>query len=213
VRLQRAIDALPKEDQTSTQTAPPRAPNNPAYVQAQARLESVQEGIAAAERRRQALTERKDNLQQSVAIAPRVEQEWLLVNRGYNSARQEYEEIKRRITGARLSERLEEENKGERFTLLKRAGLPAVPVEPNRPAIIFLGFVLAIGAGIGITALVDALDSSIRSVRDLGTAFGLKPVGVIPYVRTAHDRRMSWLKRSTAAGAAAISLILVAALV
>jgi uncharacterized protein involved in exopolysaccharide biosynthesis len=213
VRLQRAIDALPKEDQTSTQTAPQRAPNNPAYVQAQARLESVQEGIAAAERRRQALTERKDNLQQSVAIAPRVEQEWLLVNRGYNSARQEYEEIKRRITGARLSERLEEENKGERFTLLKRAGLPTVPVEPNRPAIIFLGFVLAVGAGIGVAALVDALDSSIRSSRDLLDSFSMKPVGVIPYIQTAHDRRVTWLKRSTAAGAAAISLIIVAALV
>jgi uncharacterized protein involved in exopolysaccharide biosynthesis len=213
VRLQRAIDALPKEDQTSTQTAPPRAPNNPAYVQAQARLESVQEGIAAAERRRQALTERKDNLQQSVAIAPRVEQEWLLVNRGYNSARQEYEEIKRRITGARLSERLEEENKGERFTLLKRAGLPTVPVQPNRPAIIFLGFVLALGAGIGIAALVDALDSSIRSSRDLQESFSMKPVGVIPYIQTSHDRRVTWLKRSTAAGAAAISLIIVAALV
>jgi uncharacterized protein involved in exopolysaccharide biosynthesis len=213
VRLQRAIDALPKEDQTSTQTAPQRAPNNPAYVQAQARLESVQEGIAAAERRRQALTERKDNLQRSVAIAPRVEQEWLLVNRGYNSARQEYEEIKRRITGARLSERLEEENKGERFTLLKRAGLPMIPVRPNRTAIVILGFVLAAGAGIGIAALVDAMDSSIRSSRDLLQSFSMKPVGVIPYIKTAHDRRVLWLKRSTAAGAAAISLIIVAALV
>jgi uncharacterized protein involved in exopolysaccharide biosynthesis len=213
VRLQRAIDALPKEDQTSTQTAPQRAPNNPAYVQAQARLESVQEGIAAAERRRQALTERKDNLQRSVAIAPRVEQEWLLVNRGYNSAREEYEEIKRRITGARLSERLEEENKGERFTLLKRAGLPMIPVRPNRTAIVILGFVLAAGAGIGIAALVDAMDSSIRSSRDLLQSFSMKPVGVIPYIKTAHDRRVTWLKRSTAAGAAAISLIIVAALV
>ncbi|HEX5765220.1 MAG TPA: hypothetical protein VFY27_06610, partial [Woeseiaceae bacterium] len=129
------------------------------------------------------------------------------------SARLEYEEIKRRMTGARLSERLEEENKGERFTLLKRAGLPTVPVQPNRAAIISLGFVLAAGAAIGIAALVDALDSSIRSSRDLLSNFSMKPVGVIPYIRTAHDRRMSWLKRSTAAGAAAISLVLVMALI
>jgi polysaccharide biosynthesis transport protein len=213
VRLQRAIEALPEDDGSDQTAPPPREPNNPAYLQAQARLESVQAGIASLERRRVDLIERRDNLQRSVTIAPRVEQEWLQVNRGYNSARLEYEEIKRRITGARLAERLETENKGERFTLLKRAGLPTVPVEPNRPAIIFLGFVLAMGVGIGLAALVDALDSSIRSVRDLQSTFGLKPVGVIPYIRTGHDRRMSWLKRSTAAGAAAISLFLVVALI
>lgn len=213
VRLQRQIDALPEEGQTSAQTAPRRPPNNPAYVQAQSRLESVKGAIVAAERRRQELSERKGNLERAVSIAPRVEQEWLLVNRGYNSARQEYEEIKRRITGARLSERLEEENKGERFTLLKRAGLPSTPVQPNRPAIIILGFVLAAGAGIGIAALIDAMDSSIRSSRDLLTDFSMKPVGVIPYIRTAQDRRMLWLKRSTAAGVAAISFIVVAALI
>ena len=213
VRLQRAIDALPEESSASAQPPPPRSPNNPAYLQAQARLEAVQSGIAAAEQRRQELTTRRSNMERSVSMAPQVEQEWLLLNRGYNSAREEYEEIKRRITGARLSERLEEENKGERFTLLQRAGLPSVPVEPNRTAIIILGFVLAAGAGIGLAALVDAMDSSIRSSRDLLTDFSMKPVGVIPYIRTAQDRRMLWLKRSTAAGVAAISFIVVAALI
>jgi uncharacterized protein involved in exopolysaccharide biosynthesis len=212
VRLQKAIEALPETDEAPVQRAP-RAPNNPAYLAAQARLQSVQSGIATAEQRRQELLERRGNLERSVVMAPRVEQDYLLLNRGYNSARTEYEEIKRRITSARLAERLEEENKGERFTLLKRAGLPTVPVEPNRPAIIFLGFVLAVGAGVGLAALVDALDSSIRSPRDLQTGFGLQPVGIIPYVRTAHDRRINWLKRSTAAGVAAISLVIVAALI
>ena len=212
VRLQRAIDALPEVD-SSQAPPPPRAPNNPAYLAAQARLESVNLGITAAERRRADLTERRDNLQRSVSIAPRVEQEWLLVNRGYNSAREEYEEIKRRITAARLSERLEEENKGERFTLLKRAGLPTIPVKPNRAAIISLGFVLAAGVAIGIAALVDAMDSSIRSSRDLLAQFSVKPLGVIPYIHTARDRRVRWLRRSTAAGVAAASLILVAALI
>jgi uncharacterized protein involved in exopolysaccharide biosynthesis len=212
-RLQRAIDALPEEDGTSRQPAAPRAPNNPAYLQAKARLESVESGIASVERRRQELTERRSNLERSVSMAPQVEQEWLQLNRGYNSARSEYEEIKRRTTGARLSERLEEENKGERFTLLRRAALPMVPVEPNRPAIILLGFVLAIGAGIGLAALVDALDSSIRSTRDLQTSFALKPIGVIPFVRTARDRRLDWMKRFTAAGAVAVSLLVVVSLV
>ena len=213
VRLQRAIDALPEDDGQQVAARPRREPNNPAYLQAQARLQAVDAGIQAAEQRRQELLGRRGNLEQGLAMAPWVEQQWLTLNRGYESARTEYEQIKRRITEARLSERLEEENKGERFTLLRRAGLPSEPVEPNRTAIIFLGVVLGLGAGIGLAALVDAFDSTIRSARDLQTAFAMKPVGVIPYVRTAHDRRVSWLKRSTAAGAAALSLILVAFLI
>ena len=212
VRLQKAIDALPAGGERPSQQ-PRREPNNPAYLQAQARLQSVESGIAAAEQRRQELLQRRSNLEEGLSMAPWVEQQWLTLNRGYNSARLEYEQIKRRITEARLSERLETENKGERFSLQRRAGLPSEPVEPNRTAIIFLGFVLALGAGVGLAALVDAFDSTIRGPRDLQTAFAMKPVGVIPYVRTAHDRRLSWLKRSTAAGAAALSLILVAFLI
>ena len=135
------------------------------------------------------------------------------LNRGYNSTRLEYEEIKRRSTGARLSERLEEQNKGERYTLLKRADLPATPTEPNRPAIIFLGVVLALGAGIGIAALADALDSTVRSEQDLRTIFALSPVGTIPYVTTAFDRRVNWTKRTVAAGAVIASVLIVAAIV
>lgn len=211
VRLQKAINALP-ESSAST-SAVPQPPTNPAYLSAQARLESVRSGVVSAQERRQQLIDRRTRLQRNIAMAPRVEQEWLQLNRGYESARLEYEEIKRRSTGARLSENLEAQNIGERFTLLKRAGLPTVPVEPNRPAIIFLGAVLAIGGGIGLAALVDAMDNTVRSVQDLRTTFGLKPVGTIPYVRTAHDRRLSWTKRATATGALLVSVIAVLALV
>jgi hypothetical protein len=143
-------------------------------------------------------------------MAPRVEQEWLQLNRGYESIRAEYEEIKRRSTSARLAESLEAQNKGERFTLMRRAGLPADPVEPNRPAIIFLGVVLALGAGIGLAALIDALDTSVRSPQDLQNVLAMKPLVVIPYVRTIRDRRVDWTRRMAATGAAvAVALVVI----
>lgn len=211
-RIQQAIAALPQEDSTGVLPATKSLPNNPSYLQAQAKLEAAVSGMAAALERRQNLIERRTRLETNIATAPRIEQDWLQLNRGYNSARLEYEEIKRRGTAARLSLRLEEQNKGERFTLLKRAGLPATPIEPNRPAIIFLGVVLALGAGIGVAALVDSMDSTVRSAQDLRTNFALKPVGIIPYVRTAHDRRVSWTRRTTAAGVVIASLFVIAAL-
>ena len=47
---------------------------------------------------------------------------------------------------------LEKERKGEKFTLIDPAILPEEPVSPNRPAIIFLSLVLALGAGVGSAA-------------------------------------------------------------
>lgn len=213
VRLQKAIDALPESSGAVQPSTVQRPPNNPAYISAQARLKSIQAGIASAQQRRDQLIARQAELERSMAMAPRVEQEWLQLNRGYNSARLEYEEIKRRATSARLSENLEAENKGERFTLLKRAGLPSIPVEPNRTAIIFLGIVLAIGAGVGLAALIDAMDTTVRSAQDLQTVLAVKPLGTIPYIRTAHDRRMWWTRRVTAAGATIVCIIAVLVLV
>ena len=43
-------------------------------------------------------------------MSPRIEQNWLQLSRGYSAAKQEYEEIKRRSTSAKLSQRLEAES-------------------------------------------------------------------------------------------------------
>ena len=112
-----------------------------------------------------------------------------------------------------MSERLESQNKGERFTLLDRAGLPRTPLEPNRPAIIFLGLVLAMGIGIGLAALVDGLDSTVRSENDLESLLSAGPLVSIPYVSTAKDIRAHWMRRASAMGALVVSIALVVILI
>jgi uncharacterized protein involved in exopolysaccharide biosynthesis len=163
--LQRTIDELrEKLAGSSGVSASSRSSSikNPEYLQAEVQIETVTDNLVAAEARRAQLIQRREGLIQDISKAPRIEQEWLALNRGYESARAEFDEIKRRVTESRLSERLEAESKGQRFTLVSDASLPSEPTEPNRVAIIFLGAVLAIGAGIGLAALFDALDSSIR---------------------------------------------------
>lgn len=173
---------------------------NPEYRQFEVQIETVTDSLAAAESRRAQLIERRERLIQDISKAPRIEQEWLALNRGYESARAEFGEIKRRVTESRLSERLEAESKGQRFTLVSDASFPSQPVEPNRVAIVFLGAVLAIGAGIGLAALFDALDSSIRGARDLRTYFAVRPIASIPVIVTRADRRLRWRKRAGLTG-------------
>ena len=93
------------------------------------------------------------------------------------------------------------------------ASLPSEPTEPNRVAIIFLGAVLAIGAGIGLAALFDALDSSIRGAHDLRTHFAVRPIATIPVIVTRADRRLRLKKRAGLTGLVIASAIAVALVV
>lgn len=216
--LQRTIDELEEKLTSSSDGnayggSRSSSLKNPEYLQYEVQIETVTDNLAAAETRRAQLIQRREGLIQDISKAPRIEQEWLALNRGYESARAEFDEIKRRVTESRLSERLEAESKGQRFTLVSDAGLPSQPIEPNRVAIIFLGAVLAIGAGIGLAALFDALDSSIRGASDLGRHFAVRPIATIPIIVTRADRRLRWKKRAGLTGLAMASAIAVALVV
>ena len=184
-------------------------PTNPIYIQQQVKIESIGTSLGAARGERRQLMARRTEFERNISIGPTVEKELLELNRGYESAREQFEEIKAKISEAKMSESLEVQNKGERFTLLERASLPTQPIEPNRIAIIFLGIVLAIGAGVGMAALIDGLDTSVRGRSDLEPMIAAVPMVSIPYVDTAQDRRLRWRRRLSASGAVAVSLMLV----
>lgn len=210
-RLDRAIASIQAElrAQPAGGRSVRREPTNPLYIQKQLALNTATTALSAAQAQRNQLRTRLDNVERNIAIAPRVEREWLELVRGYDSARQEYNQLQSRISDARMSERLETQNKAERFTLLERASLPAEPLEPNRPAIVFLGVVLALGAGIGMAALVDGMDSTVRSFSDLEALLASAPLVAIPYMATSRDVRARRMKNFFATSAFVVSIALV----
>ena len=215
LRIDRSIELLEVQlsvitDSTAASggNAPP--PTNPEYVQKQLQIDGINSRLTAAQRDRSQLLSKRMDLETNISIAPRVEKEWLELDRGYGSLREEFEEIKMRISEATISQRLESENKGERFTLLERASLPNIPVEPNRFAMIFLGVILAIGGGIGMAALADGFDSTVRSGRDLEQVYGTTPLVAIPFIETSSDKRQRLFKQSAIAFLFVISIVVVA---
>ncbi len=214
-KIERSIATLETQrislakSQNGTSATP--APNNPVYVQKQLQINGINARLMAAQSEKRLLISRRSEVERNIAIAPTVEREWLELNRGYSSTRDEFNAINTRISGAQMSERLESQNKGERFTLLERASLPSQPVEPNRFAIIFLGVVVALGAGIGMAALVDGLDSTVRSSSDLELIFGATPLVAIPFIETTRDKRARWLKQTSVYGVVVLSIAAVVA--
>ena len=110
VRLGVSITALEDERRragSSRSTQESRVPNNPEYQNVQRQISAIGESIRAGEARRSQLGKEIDGLERNISIAPRVEQEWLALNRGYEAARAEFNDVTQRSTQARLSERLE----------------------------------------------------------------------------------------------------------
>ncbi len=208
LRIERSIATLEVQQNvlTGSQGTGTPSPTNPAYVQKQLQIESVGASVIAAQSDRSRLIARRSELERNIAIAPRIEKEWLELNRGYDSTREEFDQINMRMSAAIMSQTLESQNKGERFTLLERASLPSQPIEPNRFAIIFLGVVLALGGGIGMAALIDGLDSTVRSGSDLELIYGATPLVAIPFIETTKDRRIRRIKQTSIVGFFLVSI-------
>ena len=72
---------------------------------------------------------------------------------------------------------------------------------------LFLGFVFAIAGGIGIAALAEALDRSVRGSRDVRDIFEAPPLAVIPYVDNAYDVRRRRVQRLAYGALTALALL------
>jgi uncharacterized protein involved in exopolysaccharide biosynthesis len=197
LQLRRSVRNLEAEVNRARANAANRGtrPNNPEYIALQVRLEAARDEVEALSARRMELLGNISVYDARLGRMPEVERELLTLTREYDLAKQRYNEMREQQREARLSETLESESKGERFTVLDPPRLPLEPVSPNRPAIVFLGIVLALAMGVGLAALTEALDGTVRSVRDLRSAVDLPPLAVIPYVDTREDARRRFVSR------------------
>ena len=73
--------------------------------------------------------------------------------------------------------------------MVDNARLPESPVSPNRPLIILMGALVGLGVGIGLVALLEQMDKSLRSEDDVTSVLRLPVLAVIPAIETRRDRR------------------------
>jgi succinoglycan biosynthesis transport protein ExoP len=96
---------------------------------------------------------------------------------------------------ARVAKGMEESQFGERFIVVDPAGLPDLPYKPNRIAIIILGFIFAIGTGVGLVIIQESMDHSIKSVDELNRITGGSVFSTISYIETTREKRTIRIKR------------------
>lgn len=186
---QRIEDARAKEA-----TAPPVL--SPAAAQLQSQIDAAKGEMRFLEQQRAAVEAQIRVVQERIAQAPEVEQQFKNLMRDYDNLQSKYQELKDKQIEARISQNLEEEQMGERFSVIEPPQLPNEPAAPDRPKLLLLVLAAAIGAGAGLVILLEMMDPALRGQRAFTAALGSAPLVTVPLIETSADftdRRRKWL--------------------
>ena len=214
VRLKRSIASLEESiDKPRPETrVRARNPENPAYIALKAQLEGNNSDLRSLQARRIELRTRRAELETRLAQTPQVEREYTDLMRERENEVRRYQEIKAKQAEAQVAQELEKDRKGERFSLIDPPQLPEKPDRPNRKAIVLLGFIVAMGGGLGYGALLESLDHSVRGPGGLGRVLNAPLLAAIPYIENTADREHKQRRSTLVLGvaiSAAILLVLV----
>jgi uncharacterized protein involved in exopolysaccharide biosynthesis len=215
VRARRTIEALElevKQLESVPLRKPMLRPENPAYINLQAQLNSATSSLDALRATRTAVKRRLQDYAARLERTPEMEPGYLFLTRDRDTSGQKYQDIRSRLLEAKVSEGLEVQGKGERFSLIDPPSLPEKPDKPNRPAIVLLGFILALAGGIGSGAAAESLDHSIRTPEQLARLTQWSPLAVIPFMPNEQDLSRAVMRRRLLQGAGVGAIVTVLAL-
>jgi uncharacterized protein involved in exopolysaccharide biosynthesis len=93
-----------------------------------------------------------------------------------------------KFAAAQLGEALEKNQQSEKLEVIEQPTVPQEPVKPNRPKIIGMSLLLALGAGGGLTLLLEMLDTTIRRSTDIYSIIDSHLVVSVPYIMTKDEQ-------------------------
>lgn len=196
VRTKKIIASLEKElRSTRPEKTAPVKPENPAYILIQSQLESTIQDLDSMRTTRDQLKERSKEIARRLEQTPMIEQEYVNLTRDRDNSVQKYHEIRSKLLEAQVSEGLEAQRKGERFSLIDPPAIPEKPTKPNRPVLLFLTVVLATAGGVGYGAAVESLDHAVHTERMLTQITQVSLLAVVPYLSNQTDVRQRTRRR------------------
>ena len=199
-------DAIDSAEDSRVQSGAPTA-----MMQIQSQLKANQMQIQSEKKAAQALDTRIREYQARLNMTPLVEEQLEQVSRGDEEAEANYKSLLSKQNASQLATNLEQNQQGEKFSLVDPASMPSKPSSPNHILISLGGLAAGVVLGAVFTILLELTMARIRQEKDLE---GIVPVRVlvgIPHISTVveQERRIArrWMER---AAVLAIVLLVVA---
>lgn len=161
--------------------------DNPAYFTLNTQLSTILSDVNSLQRQISEYTRKEDKYKKRIETSLRVEEEYRALVTKRDSTQAKHNDLMQKLMEAKVSYGMEEEQKGERFTLIEPANYPETPFKPNRLAIVLFGFVAGVGIGTGMVALREYADHSIHDEDMLARVTSFPVLGCIPEIITQDD--------------------------
>lgn len=164
-------------------------------MEIESRLKALGLEIAKGNTEDNELRQRVQEMQKRLNMTPVREQQLAEVTRNYENSKVYYQSLLQKKLGSELATNLEKRQQGEQFRILDPASLPQKPASPNRLQIVAVGWLLGLCVGIGLAALLEIMDTSLRTDKDVAL-YSAAPVLVrLPVLRsTGEMTRQKWSK-------------------
>jgi len=148
-----------------------------------------------------------------VQAAPSLESQLTELMRDYTTLQENYTSLLKRSEDAKMAVQMERRQIGEQFRILDGARLPERPISPNRLQINLMGLLAGLALGLGLAALLEYRDTSVKSDDDIVTALALPVLAVIPVMTSAAERRALRKRQLMLVASASLACMVVAAAV
>lgn len=211
-RLEREVaglrEALAQAPPSRSREPSAGEPDNPAYIQIRTQVQAAEGEIAAIRRQIANLQQRREELQERLLALPQVEQEYRGLAGELEQTERRYREVRDKQMQAQVSESMERERMGERFSLIEPPERPAEPAKPNRKVIVALGFFAGLVFGAAIAMVRELLDQTLHGPRRVSAVLGAPPLVSVPLIHTREDQRRRRRRRyGVAGGALAVAVV------
>jgi polysaccharide biosynthesis transport protein len=138
---------------------------------------SMRSAIASVERRLESM--------------PARQQEFTMVARDRQSAKDLYDSLLKRYEEAQIAESMETDRQGERFRILEAAVAPEGPSAPHRPYLLVLGVLAAIGLTAAAVIIAEQFDTTFHSLEDLRGFTAVPVLATIPLISLGRGRQLA----------------------
>src|ERR1700677_3788687 len=164
-------------------TAPssPKPSDSLSVLQLRAQLRAMEQGIAQKKRDQTEIQAQLRMYQERIAASPAVEEEYKSITRDNQTAQAFYDDLLNKMNQSKMATDLEKRQRGEQFRGMDEPNLPEAPAFPKRPAFVMGGLALGLALGLLIVALLEYMDTALRSERDVWAFTKLPTLGVIAY--------------------------------
>ena len=183
---------LPAETEPKEVGAPSEATETVSRLRRSRRI-----SITAIDAELEKLKQEETSLRASIATVesrlqsmPARQQELAMVSRDRQTARDLYESLLKRYEEAQLMESMEADRRGERFRILEAAVAPEGPSAPNRPFILLLGLLAAIGLAGAAVVAAEQFDTTFHSLDELKAFTRVPILATVPAIADGRGRQV-----------------------